>query len=92
MYSPICSYCSHESIDIGTRKFGESTIFEDEPGDIMCLGDLLEDIDIDRISCFIFLRRLDPKCLEKKYLKLFRRRDIDGSDELMDLRLYTADI
>ncbi len=39
----------------------------------MCLGYLLQDIDIDGVSCFIFLGWLDPECLEKKSLKLFRR-------------------
>ena len=51
----------------------------------MRLGDLLEHIDIDGVSCFIFFEWLDTECLEKKSLELFRRTDIDRSDEFVYL-------
>ena len=51
----------------------------------MRLGDLLQYIDIDGVSCFIFLQRLDTESLEKKSLELFRRTDIDRSDEFVYL-------
>ncbi len=51
----------------------------------MRLGDLFEDIDINGVSCFIFFEWLDTECLEKKSLELFRRTNIDRSDELIYL-------
>ena len=58
----------HESIDISRRELRESAVLEDESRDIVALRYLFEDIDIDRVASFVFLRGLDPKCLKKKYL------------------------
>lgn len=85
MDATIWADCPHESIDIGTRQLHEPTILEDQSRDIMSPSDLLQDIDIDGVSCFIFLQRLDTQCLEKKSLELFRRTDIDRSDEFVYL-------
>ncbi len=81
----ICTNCPEQSIHVGTRELRESTILEDQSRDIMSPSDLLEYIDIDGVSCFIFLRGFDPECLEKKSLELFRRTDIDRSDEFVYL-------
>lgn len=58
----------------------------------MRLGDLLQDINIDGVSCFIFFEWPYPECLEKKSLELFRRTDIDRSDEFIYLYFQLADI
>ena len=92
MDPPVWTDCSHEYIDIGTRELAESTIIEDESRNIMCPSDLLEYIDINRVSCFIFLRGLDTECLEKKSLELFRRTDFDRSDEFIYLCFEFSDI
>ena len=81
----ICTNCPEQSIHVGTRELAESTILEDQSRDIMSPSDLLEYIDIDGVSCFIFFEWLDSECLEKKSLELFGRTDIDRSDEFIYL-------
>jgi hypothetical protein len=63
-------YRLEESMHIGGFKFCERSMSEDISSNLIFLGEVFEDIHIDRISCFVLLGEHNPHFL-KNLLYLF---------------------